>query len=145
MDDDALLSWSGMYLSTCTHLRVAARGGSLAQVGGHSDVLAGGHCRPCHRINRIDLLLDFFCPPARPYDYISHPSGLCDHYAASYCSGTEPCTAKVFPPRLGVDPGSFFNTVHRSTLPLASAGILLWLFKVDTVMLKLAQIGGGSS
>jgi hypothetical protein len=53
-------------------------------------------------------LLDFFCALIRPYECISHPSiGLCDHYAASYGSGREPCTAKVSSPRLRVAPGSF--------------------------------------
>jgi hypothetical protein len=34
-------------------------------------------------------------------------------------------------------PGSFFNAVHRTTLPLASLGILIWFFKVGTILLQL--------
>ena len=43
---------------------------------------------------------------------------------SNYGSGREPCTAKAFPPRLGVLSGFVFNAVHRGTLPLASPGIL---------------------
>jgi hypothetical protein len=42
----------------------------------------------------------------------------------------------------GVVPGLFFNTVHQATLPLASPGIPVRVFKVGTVILKLAQIAG---
>jgi hypothetical protein len=54
----------------------------------------------------------------------------CLRYAVQLRPGRALCTAKGFPPRLGVVPGSFFNAIHRATLPLASPGMLIWLFKV---------------
>ena len=91
-------------------------------------------------------LLDFYCLLIRPYDYISTPRlEHCLRYAANYGSGREPCTAKGFPPRLGVVPGSFFNAVHRTTLPLASPGSPHWFFKVGIVSLQIGlQIGGSA-
>ena len=48
----------------------------------------------------------------------------CKHESDMIC-----CTAKVFSPRLGVLPGSFFDAIHRGTLPLASPGILTWFLQ----------------
>ena len=92
-------------------------------------------------------LLDFFCALIRPYDYISTPSlDHCLRYAANYSSGREPCTAKLSSPRLGVVPGSFFNTIHRTTLPLANGGRLNSFFKVGIVSLQIGlQIGSAST
>jgi hypothetical protein len=81
--------------------------------------------------------------PSLKYDYISTPRlDHCLRYAVQFRLGREPCTAKDFPPGLGVVPGSFFNAVHRTTLlrGLASPGILNWFFKVGIVSLAL-QIG----
>jgi hypothetical protein len=55
--------------------------------------------------------------------------------AASYGSGREPCTAKGFSLRRGVVPGSFFNAVHRATLPLSNVGRPIPFFKVGIVSL----------
>ena len=83
-------------------------------------------------------LLDLFCALIRLYDYISTPSlHHCLRYGANYGPGREPCTAKVFSPGLGVVPGSVFNTVHRTTLPLASPGSPHWFFKVVIVSLQI--------
>ena len=61
---------------------------------------------------------------------------------SNYGSGRESCTDKVFSPRLGVFPGSFFNAVHRGTLPLANVGRPNPFFKVGIVFLQIGlQIG----
>jgi hypothetical protein len=61
---------------------------------------------------------------------------------SNYGPGREPCTDKVFSPRLGVLSGFVFNTVHRGTLPLASVGSPNPFFKVGIVSLQIVlQIG----
>jgi hypothetical protein len=80
-------------------------------------------------------LLDFFRALIRPYDYTSESIPSLDHcrrYTANYGPGREPCTAKGFSPGLGVVPGLFFNTVHQTTLPLASPGTLIWFFTISS-------------
>jgi hypothetical protein len=73
---------------------------------------------------------------------------LLQHTLPTMVQGGSPCTAKVFPPRLGVVQGSFFNTVHRTTLPLANPGSPIWFFKVGIVSLQIGpkleeEVGGG--
>ena len=48
---------------------------------------------------------------------------------------------KVFSPRPGSFPGSFFNAVHRGILPLARQVNLRRLFKVGTLSYNWSTIG----
>jgi hypothetical protein len=64
---------------------------------------------------QVGPLLDFYCSLIRPYDCISTPRlDQCLRYAVQLRFREGALYGQGFPPRLGVVPGSFFNTVHRA-------------------------------
>jgi hypothetical protein len=84
----------------------------------------------------------------RPYDYISTPRleslDHCLRYAVQLRFGEGALYSQgfKFSPRLGVLLGSFFNAVHRGTVPLANVGSLNLFFKVGIISLQIGlQMG----